>query len=179
MRFTPTALDGAYTADVEPFEDERGLFARVFCADELAAHGMSPHVAQVNLSYNWTAGMLRGLHYQVDPPEAKFLRCVKGAVYDAIVDLRPGSPTYLEWFGVELTEDNRRAVYVPPMFAHGYQALTNGATVVYSTSSAYTPGAERGVRWDDPAIGITWPIPSPVVSEKDAAWPEVALALAP
>lgn len=130
-----------------------------------------PVVAQVNTSWNASAGTLRGLHYQLEPPEAKLLRCVHGAVYDVVVDVREGSPTHLQWFGVQLRAADRRAVYVPAGVAHAYLALTDGAEVLYSTSSPYTPGQERGLRWDDPRLAIDWPAPVTVVSDKDAAWP--------
>jgi dTDP-4-dehydrorhamnose 3,5-epimerase len=171
MRFTPTPLAGAYVVDLEPFTDERGTFARAFCAEEFAARGLDPAIAQMNTSTNHRAGTLRGLHYQLDPPEAKFLRCVAGAVFDVMVDMRPDSATRLQWYGVEVSAANQRAVYLPPMFAHGYLALTDGATVLYSASSAFTPGAERGLRWDDPELGIDWPSAVTDVSDKDRSWP--------
>lgn len=170
MRFTALPVAGAHVVDLEPVEDARGGFARAFCADDFVAHGLEPVIAQVNLSWNTHAGSLRGLHLQ-DPPEAKLIRCLRGAVHDVMVDLRTDSPTYLQWCGVELQAAARRAVYVPPGCAHGYLALTDGAEVLYSVSEAYVPGAERGVRWDDPVIGIAWPREVVVVSDKDAAWP--------
>lgn len=170
MRFTPLDVAGAHVLDPEPVEDERGGFARAFCRDELAARGLVADVAQVNTSWNHRAGTLRGLHWQ-DPPEAKVLRCTVGAVFDVVVDVRPGSPTYLRWAGVELRAGERRAVYVPPGCAHGYLALTDGAEVLYSSSTPYVPGGEHGLRWDDPVLAIAWPHPVEVVSAKDAAWP--------
>ena len=131
-----------------------------------------PLVEQANVSYNVRAATLRGMHFQVAPAtEAKLVRCTAGAILDAIVDVRPGSPTYLQSFAIELTADNRRALYVPPMFAHGYQALTDGAEVSYQVSEAYTPGTERGLRHDDPLLGLSWPLPVTVISDKDAGWP--------
>jgi dTDP-4-dehydrorhamnose 3,5-epimerase len=172
MIFTQTKLKDAYIIDLELRADDRGAFARTFCAQEFEAHGLKPTVAQCNLSFNHKAGTLRGMHYQLTPAaETKLVRCTKGAIYDVIIDMRPDSPTYLQHIGVELTADNRRALYVPEMFAHGYQALTDGAEVVYQVGEFYTPGYERGLRYDDPAFGIEWPMPVTVISTKDAAWP--------
>ena len=170
MRFTALPVAGAHIVDIEPVEDVRGGFARAFCAEEFVEHGLEPVVAQVNLSWNTHAGSLRGLHVQ-DPPEAKLIRCLRGAVYDVVVNLRAESPTHLQWCGVELHDAARRAVYVPPGCAHGYLALTDGAEVLYSVSEAYAPGGETGVRWNDPSIGIEWPRDIVVVSDKDATWP--------
>ena len=172
MIFTETELRGAWIVDLERREDDRGFFARTFDAKEFAAHGLEPAVPQCNLSYNHQAGTLRGMHYQLPPAaETKLVRCTAGAIHDVIVDLRPGSPTFGRHVGVELTASNRRALYVPAMFAHGYQALTDGAEVVYQVGEFYTPGAERGLRHDDPTLGIDWPQPVTVLSEKDASWP--------
>ena len=172
MRFTPTAVDGPVVVDLELREDERGLFARTYCRSEFEAAGLLPLAEQCNLSWNSRAGTLRGMHWQVAPAtEAKLVRCTAGAVLDVVVDVREGSPTYLQSFAVELSADNRRALYVPPMFAHGYQALTDGAEVSYQVSEAYTPGTERGLRHDDPALGLSWPLPVSVISPKDAGWP--------
>jgi dTDP-4-dehydrorhamnose 3,5-epimerase len=174
MRWTGTAVQDVWLLDLEPVEDARGGFARAFDAAEVAGRGLDGRVAQVNTSWNAVAGTLRGLHLQVDPPEAKVLRCVRGAVFDVAVDLREDSPTHLRWTGVELVAEQRRAVYVPPGVAHGYLALTDGAEVLYSASAPYVPGQERGVRWDDPAIGIAWPREVTVVSDKDRSWPLLA-----
>lgn len=172
MRFTGTELRGAFLVDLDMRADDRGFFARTFCAQEFEAHGLKPAVAQCNVSHNHKKGTLRGMHYQVAPAtEAKLVRCTRGAIYDVIIDLRPDSPTYLRHVGVELTEDNRSALYVPEMFAHGYQALTDGAEVVYQVSEPYAPGFEQGLRFDDPAFGIAWPEAVSVISEKDATWP--------
>lgn len=172
MIFTPIPLPGAVLVDLEPRTDPRGFFARSFCAREFEAQGLKPVIAQENLSFNHRRGTLRGLHYQAPPAaETKLVRCTAGAIWDVIVDLRPGSATYLRHFGVELSAANRRALYVPEMFAHGYLTLTDGAEVSYSVGEFYTPGAEGGLRWDDPALGIDWPVPVEVVSDKDAAWP--------
>lgn len=171
MIFTETKLPGAFLIELEEFHDERGFFARSFCMKEFEAHGLKNFTAQCNLSFNHRAGTLRGMHYQVPPAaETKLIRCTRGAIFDVIIDLRPDSPTYLRHFGVELTEENRRALYVPEMFAHGYQALSDGAEVSYQVSEFYTPGYERGIRYDDPAFEIGWPLPVSVISEKDASW---------
>lgn len=172
MIFTPTPLAGAYVIDLERRSDDRGYFARTFCAREFAAHGLDPRVVQANLSGNHRAGTVRGMHLQLPPTgEPKLVRCIHGAIWDVIVDLRPESPTYLRHFGVELTAGSHRALYVPQRFAHGYQALTDGAEVLYLVGEYYTPATERGLRWDDPALGLEWPLPVSELSPKDAAWP--------
>lgn len=171
MLFTETKLKGAFIIDLEERSDDRGFFARTFCAKEFEDHGLKPTVAQCNLSFNHKKGTLRGMHYQTLPAaETKLIRCTQGAIYDVIVDMRPNSPTYLSHIGVELTAENRRALYVPEMFAHGYQALTDGAEVVYQVGEFYTPGYERGLRYNDPVLGIEWPTEVTVISEKDASW---------
>lgn len=172
MIFTETELQGAYIIDLEEKHDQRGFFARTFCAKELEAHGLKPVVAQCNLSFNYKKGTLRGMHYQIAPAtETKIVRCVKGAIYDVIIDMRPDSPTYLQHFGVELTADNHRALYIPEMFAHGYQALTDGCEVMYMVGEFYTPGKEKGLRYDDPFFNIQWPLEATEMSEKDTNWP--------
>ncbi|WP_170401409.1 dTDP-4-dehydrorhamnose 3,5-epimerase [Ruegeria arenilitoris] len=172
MIFTETHLPGAYVVDLHEISDDRGFFARAFCANEFEKHGLKPAIAQINLSFNERKGTMRGLHYQQAPArEAKFMRCITGAIYDVIVDMRPDSATYLQHFGIELSAENRRALYVPEMFAHGYLALTDGAQAYYSASEFYTPGVEQGLRYDDPALNIQWPQPVTIVSEKDAGWP--------
>jgi dTDP-4-dehydrorhamnose 3,5-epimerase len=171
MKFTETKLKGAFIIDIEQREDSRGFFARTFCAKEFAAHGLKPTNAQCSLALNYKKGTLRGMHYQIAPAsEAKLVRCSHGAIYDVVIDMRPESPTYLSHIGVELTAENRRALYVPEMFAHGYQTLTDEAEVVYQMSEFYTPGYERGLRYDDPAFGIEWLLPISEISEKDIAW---------
>jgi dTDP-4-dehydrorhamnose 3,5-epimerase len=173
MIFTETPLAGAFVIALEPRDDERGFFARAFCRNELAEHGLESTVAQANLSYNHKRGTLRGMHMQAPPHgEDKMVRCVAGAIWDAIVDLRPGSPTYLKWFGVELSAANRLMLYVPKGFAHGYQSLTDGSEVLYMVTQFYTPGAELGLRWNDPAFGIPWPVADPILSPKDAVAPD-------
>ncbi|MGF1537655.1 MAG: dTDP-4-dehydrorhamnose 3,5-epimerase [Elainellaceae cyanobacterium] len=172
MIFTETKLKGAFILDVELKEDYRGGFARAFCAKEFEQHGLKPTVAQCNLSFNFKAGTLRGMHYQIAPAcETKLVRCTRGAVYDVIIDLRPDSPTYQQHIGVELSEANRRALYVPEMFAHGYQTLTDDAEVMYQVGEFYTPGCERGARYSDPVFNIEWPLPVSVISDKDSSWP--------
>lgn len=171
MQFIRTKLKDAFIIDLEPKSDHRGFFARTFCAQEFEAHGLKPVVAQCNLSFNHKQGTLRGMHYQVSPAtETKLVRCTQGAIYDVIVDMRPDSLTYLQHIGVELTAQNRRALYVPEMFAHGYQTLTDEVEVTYQVGEFYTPGYERGLRYDDPVLGIEWPLSVSEISAKDGAW---------
>lgn len=170
MRFEETRLGGAFVVEPEPIHDERGFFARTFCTREFEEHGLDPVVAQCNVSYNEREGTVRGLHFSVDA-EAKLVRCTRGAVWDVIVDLRPDSPTYRAHVAVELSAENRRALWVPPGFAHGFQTLTDGAEVFYQMSRPYAPGAQRGYRYDDPAFAVAWPRPVSVLSERDAAAP--------
>jgi dTDP-4-dehydrorhamnose 3,5-epimerase len=173
MIFTETPLTGAYRIDPEPRRDPRGFFARTWCAQEFAAHGLSPAFVQANLSYSAAKGTLRGIHYQVPPhAENKLLRCTRGTIYDVIVDLRPASPTYRQWLGVELSARNHRMLFVPEGFGHGFLTLTAHAEVTYQVSEFYHPEAERGLRYDDPALGIRWPAAVTVVSDKDRSWPD-------
>jgi len=170
--FSRTPIEGVAIIDLEPREDFRGFFARTFCTEEFEAAGLDQRVDQCNLSFNHRAGTLRGMHFQVAPhPEAKLVRCIRGAIIDVIVDMRPDSPTRLQHVAVELTATNRRSFYVPPYFAHGYQSLEDNAEVLYQVAGSYEPSAERGLRHDDPALAIEWPLPVTVISEKDAAWP--------
>lgn len=172
MIFNPTPIDGAYVIELEPFADDRGFFARSFCAREFAERGLEPAVAQCNVSFNHRAGTLRGLHYQLPPAaETKLVRCTSGAIHDVIVDLRPESKSYLQHYGVELSASNRRALYVPGRVAHGYQTLVDATEVSYQVGEFYTPGAERGLRHDDPAFAIAWPLTVTLMSEKDRGWP--------
>lgn len=174
MIFHETKLKGAFIVDLDMKDDDRGFFARAFCSKEFEALGLRPQVMQANLSYNHSKGTVRGMHYQVSPAsEPKFIRCIRGSIWDVIIDMRSESPTYLEHIGVELSAENRRAIYVPDMFAHGNQALTDGAELLYLVGEFYTPGCERGVRYDDPSIGIEWPLPVSVISEKDASWQQI------
>ena len=177
MKFSQTAIQGVAVVDLVPHLDERGFFARSFCQDEFTEHELLPMVAQCNISYNHVAGTLRGMHFQVAPAtEAKLVRCISGAIIDQIVDLRADSPTYLRHVSVELTAANRLSLYVPPMFAHGYQTLVDGGEVLYQVSERYTPGRERGLRFDDPALGLDWPLPVASISDKDRSWPLLELA---
>jgi dTDP-4-dehydrorhamnose 3,5-epimerase len=176
MLFSETQLKGAYIIEIEKLEDNRGFFARSWCQKEFEAHGLNPHVVQANVSYNKRKGTLRGMHYQKTPyEETKLVRCTKGAIYDVIIDLRPTSTTYGQWIGVELTKDNYKMLYVPENFAHGFQTLEDDSEAIYQVSQFYTPGAESGIRWDDPAFNIDWPIGVQVISDKDKSWPDYAL----
>ena len=178
MRFLETSLPGVTIVEPEPFADERGLFARTFCAEEFAAHDLIPVVAQASICQNRLRGTVRGMHYQAPPAtEAKLVRCLRGAVLDIAIDVRPGSPTYLRHVAVELTAANRRALYVPEGFAHGYQVLEDDTELLYQMSTPYSPGHEGGLRYDDPALGVAWPLPVALVSEKDKAWPLLEPAL--
>jgi len=170
--FSETRLKGAFIVDLDIKGDERGFFARAFCREEFAAHGLCPDVMQASISYNNKKGTLRGMHYQSAPhSEPKFVRCIGGAVWDVIVDLRPESPTYLQHVAVELSADNRRAVYVPPLFAHGTQALTDGTELLYLIGQFYVPESQTGLRFDDPALSIDWPLPPTALNERDRNWP--------
>lgn len=173
MIFSPTELQGAYIVDIEPRRDERGYFARVWCAAEFEKQGLSTALVQCNVAYNHKRGILRGMHFQRPPhAEVKLVRCTKGAIYDVIVDLRAASPTYLGWVGVELTEDNHRMLYVPEGFAHGYVTLRDDSELFYQVSQYYSPDAEAGLRWDDPAVAIDWPpLGELLISAKDRVWP--------
>jgi len=172
MIFEEICLSGAFVVSLDKRGDDRGFFARAFCTKEFEQHGLKPVGVQCNLATNYLKGTLRGLHYQVPPAsEAKFFRCIRGANYHVIVDMRPDSPTYLQHFGIELSADNRLGLYVPEMFAHGYQAMTDNSEAFYMVSEYYTPGCEQGLRYDDPVLGIQWPLPVTVISEKDTAWP--------
>ena len=172
MIFTETALRGAYLIDLQPHNDSRGFFARTFCQKEFADHGLKPVIAQANLAFNRLKGTLRGMHFQCPPaPETKFVRCTRGAILDIIVDLRPESPTYMQHISVELTADNHRALYVPERFGHGYQALEDNTETSYQMGEFYTPGSEGGLLYNDPALGLSWPLPVTVMSDKDKAWP--------
>src|SRR3954462_14939286 len=172
MIFTETKLKGAFILDIEKREDSRGFFARVFCQNEMKTHGLKPVIAQANLAFNTKKGTVRGMHFQYPPAaETKLVRCTRGKILDIIVDLRPESPTYLQHISVELGEDDHRALYVPERFAHGYQALLDNTETSYQVGEFYTPQAEGGLRYDDPALGLTWPIPGTEMSDKDRVWP--------
>jgi dTDP-4-dehydrorhamnose 3,5-epimerase len=170
--FTETALSGAFILDVEERRDSRGLFARTYCRDEFEAHGLDPELVQGSVSFNNLRGTVRGMHFQFPPAaETKVVRCTRGALADVIVDLRPESPTYLQHALVELTADNRRSLYVPRRFAHGFQVLQDGTEVAYLTGARYAPTLEGGLRYDDPALAIGWPLPPIELSERDRTWP--------
>lgn len=172
MIFTATELDGLWIVDPEPRTDERGSFARTFCAREFAEHGLQDRVAQMNVSQNRRRGTLRGMHYQRSPHgETKLVRATRGAIFDVVVDLRPDSPTHRRWAGFELTAASGRALYVPLGFAHGFQTLTDDTEVLYLMGSPYEPSAATGVRFDDPAIGVAWPLPPVALSEADRNLP--------
>jgi len=172
MKFKDTKLAGAYIVEPEPHEDSRGFFARTFCAREFGEKGLATNFVQCSVSMTRERGTIRGLHFQLSPAtEVKLVRCTAGALYDVIVDLRPNSETYLQHIGVELTAGNRRALYVPEMFAHGFQTLEHHAEVFYQISAFFEPNLARGMRFDDPKLGIKWPLPLTTMSEKDRQWP--------
>jgi dTDP-4-dehydrorhamnose 3,5-epimerase len=171
MIFTETELKGAFVIEPEKEEDERGFFACTWCRKEFEAHGLNPSLAQCSASYNKRKGTLRGMHYQIAPhAEAKLVRCTRGAIHDVILDLRPGSPTFKRWVSLKLTAENHRSVYVPEGFAHGFQALEDDTEVFYQISDFYHPESACGVRWNDPAFGIEWPLEVSVISRKDASF---------
>ncbi len=176
MLLIPTPIPSVHVIDLLKLEDERGFFAEQFSREDFAAHGLNPHVEQINLSYNAARGTLRGLHYQEAPfAEAKVVRCIRGAIFDVVVDLRPASQTFRQWFSVDLTADDRRALYIPEGVAHGFQTLADHTEVQYTVSVPYTPSHYRGVRWDDPAFGIRWPeAPNRTIHPRDRGYPDFA-----
>jgi dTDP-4-dehydrorhamnose 3,5-epimerase len=170
--FTETRLKGAFVIDLERREDRRGFFARAFCQNEFEAHGLKTFIAQINVASTRKKGSIRGMHFQYPPAaETKLVRCTRGAILDIIVDLRPESPTYLEHVAVELNEDNHRALYVPERFAHGYQTLQDNTDTSYEVGEFYTPEVESGLLYNDPRLGLSWPLPVTVISDKDQAFP--------
>ena len=172
MRLVETDLPGAYVVEPEPAADERGLFARTFSGQDFASWGLDPVVAQCSTSFNTRAGTLRGLHYQSGAAqETKLVRCTRGSMFDVAVDMRPRSPNYLRWTGTELSADNRRALYVPKGFAHGFLTMEDNTEAFYQISTPYQPATAQGARWDDPAIGIGWPDTPNLISERDATFP--------
>ncbi len=180
MIFRASELAGAFLIELELHRDERGFFARSFCAETFAAHGLATRFVQSNVSFNARRGTLRGMHWQAAPhAEAKLVRCTAGALFDVIVDLRPGSPTHRRWAGFELDARNRRLLYVPEGFAHGFITLEPGTEIFYEMSAVHRPEAARGFRYDDPAVGIEWPIPPACLSDRDAALPPLAPDAAP
>jgi len=175
--FRETKLKGAFIIEVEKREDDRGFFARAWCKKEFDEHGLTASMVQSNIAFSKRKGTLRGLHYQGAPyGEVKVVRCTKGSLYDVMVDLRPGSSTYRQWVGVELTSSNHKMMYVPEGFAHGYQTLEDNTEVMYQVSQFYFPAFERGIRYDDPGVGIDWPLIDKIISDKDKGWPDCQLS---
>jgi len=173
MIFTETKLAGAFLVSIKELTDDRGFFGRSWCKKEMEDHGLNGNVVQSNTSFSKKKGTIRGMHYQRHPfEETKLIRCTKGAIFDVIVDLRPDSPTFLQWFGAELTEENHKMVYVPENFAHGFITLEDDSEVTYLVTEYYTPGAEAGIRYNDPMLNIDWPTQATVVSEKDQSHPD-------
>jgi dTDP-4-dehydrorhamnose 3,5-epimerase len=174
MKFIEVPLAGAYVIELEPFRDDRGLFARTFCQREFAAIGFHKPIVQINHSLTRQKGTIRGMHFQRPPAcETKIIRCVQGTVFDVMVDLRTGSPTFLQWHGVELSKENLRMVYIPEGFAHGFQTLTGEAELLYHHSAFYSPEDEQGVRFDDPSLAIRWPLSAVCISSKDRNYPRI------
>ena len=172
MEFTETILKGAFVVRLKKFEDERGFFARAWCQQEFLEHGLNPQMVQLNTGFSHRRGTVRGMHYQLAPhAEAKFIRCTRGAIYDVLLDLRAGSPTFRQWYGLELTPDNGSMLYLPEGVAHGYQTLQDDSEMYYFASAPFVPAAARGVRYDDPAFGISWPLPVSIMSAADQGWP--------
>jgi dTDP-4-dehydrorhamnose 3,5-epimerase len=171
--FAATELPGLHVITTEPREDMRGSFARIWCARELAEHGLDTRLVQCSISHNRRRGTLRGMHFQAAPfEEVKLVRCLRGAIHDVVIDLRPDSPTYRRHLGFELSAENGHGLYVPKGFAHGFQTLMDDTDVLYQMSEFYSPEHERGVRWDDPAFGIRWPITPPILLDRDASYPD-------
>ncbi|QKT02479.1 dTDP-4-dehydrorhamnose 3,5-epimerase [Ectothiorhodospiraceae bacterium 2226] len=177
MIFEPTTLKDAWLIKPEKLSDKRGFFARTWCQREMEEKGLVARLVQANISYNATRGTLRGMHYQIAPyEETKLVRCTRGAIYDVIIDLREDSPTFRQWFGVDLTAENSHMLYVPEGFAHGYQTLQDDTEVAYQVSEFFTPNSERGIHYQDPAFAVEWPLEVSVISEKDAGWVPYTLA---
>jgi dTDP-4-dehydrorhamnose 3,5-epimerase len=173
MIFTETKLKGAFVIELEKLIDERGFFARTYCFREFEAHGLNPRVVQCNMSYNLKKGTLRGMHYQVPPfEEAKLVRCTRGAIHDIIVDIRPDSPTFKDYCSLQLTADNKLALYIPEGFAHGFLTIEDNTEIFYQMSEFYSPESARGFRWNDPAFAIPWPASIEVISERDRTYPD-------
>jgi dTDP-4-dehydrorhamnose 3,5-epimerase len=173
LKWTALPLAGAYQIEIQPTSDERGFFARTWCAEEMREFGLDFQFVQCSISYNERRGTLRGMHYQAQPhSESKLVRCTAGVIYDVLLDLRPESPTFRGWISIELTSANRKAVYVPAGFAHGFQSLSDRSEVFYQISESYLSDCSRGVRWNDPAFGIKWPIETAILSERDRSFPD-------
>jgi len=177
MIFIQTKLKSVYIIELEPHYDERGSFSRVWCKRELEQYGINTNVVQCNISSNQKKGTIRGMHYQTEPYyETKLIRCIRGALYDVIIDLREDSKTYGKWIGIELSEENGKALYIPEGFAHGFQTLEEDTYAFYQVTEFYTPDAERGIRWNDPAFNIDWPIKENIIiSKKDKSWGDFKL----
>ncbi len=174
MKFIPATLSGVWRIELEPREDERGFLARTYCEQEFAGHGLHTHWPQCNLTRTVTRGMIRGLHWQAEPrPEVKLIRCVRGAVWDVVVDVRPASPSFGRWEAFELTGDGRVQLYVPAGFAHGFQCLSDGSELHYQMGDGYVGELARGLRWDDPQVGIRWPLPLAGISPRDRTLPRL------
>lgn len=172
MIFTETILKGCFSIELEPRSDERGWFARTYCRDEFQRAGIDVNWMQINHSHTYKKGTIRGMHYQLPPhAEGKLIRCIQGAVYDVAVDIRKNSPTFLQWVALELSPENGRMIYIPPGLAHGFQALTDDAVLIYHHSAMFEPGYEGGLHSADPALGITWPLPVTVMSDRDKSHP--------
>ncbi len=172
MNFTPVKLNGSYLISTQPFEDNRGWFARTWCSNEFASIGHDAEWKQMNHSFTVKKGTIRGMHYQLPPfEEIKMVRCIAGSVFDVIIDIRKDSPTYLQWFGAELSAANKLSLYIPAGFAHGFQTLGDDCELIYMHSAFYTPGSEAGIRYDDPAVQVNWPLPVTEISERDKNLP--------
>ena len=176
MKFTETILKGAFIIELERLEDERGFFARTFCRREFLARSLNPNIVQCNVSYNKKKGTIRGMHYQLPPfTEAKLVSCIKGSIYDVIIDLRMNSSSFRQWVALELSDETNRMLYIPEGFAHGFQTLQDDTAVFYQMSEFYSPEHAKGVRYDDPAFGIKWPLTNPVISIKDRSYTDFSL----
>ena len=175
MKLAPTDLAGVWTLDLDPHTDDRGFCARAWCERELAGHGLETNLVQCNISFNARRGTLRGMHWQAAPhEETKIVRVTRGALYDVVVDVRPDSPTFGQWQGFELSADNRRALYIGAGFAHGFQTLADDTEIFYQMGAFYQPQSARALRWDDPEVGIRWPVAPPILSERDQQHPSLA-----
>ena len=176
MNFQPTTIPGVWVIDMDPRFDDRGFFARAWCVEEAVAQGLNPSCNQCSISFNRCRGTLRGMHWQAAPAsEAKWIRCTRGAAWDVALDLRPDSPAYGRWTSLEFSANNRRMIYIPEGVAHGFQTLEDDTELFYQISIAYVPELARGVRWNDPAFGISWPIPNPILSDRDRSFADFKL----
>ena len=176
MIFTETKLKGAFVVEIKKLNDERGFFGRTFCKKEMEEHGLHMNIVQANTSFNKIKGTLRGMHFQVHPhEEIKLVQCIRGAIFDVIVDLRSESPTYLQWFGIELSEENYKMMYIPKRFAHGFITLRDNSEISYQMSAYYDAEKASGIRWDDPSVDIKWPIEPSLISERDKNYPDLVV----